>query len=54
MPDVPEVHDSPEVDPEGIEIDADLDDETRREGLELELMDEGESEAGAEIGEELD
>ena len=49
-----DVHDDPAADPEGIELDADLDDDTRREGLELELMDEGESEAGSDIGEEQD
>jgi hypothetical protein len=53
-PDRPDLHEDPVVDPEGIETDADLDDETRREGLELELMDEGASDAGADIGEELD
>jgi hypothetical protein len=48
------LHDDPVADPEGIEIDPDHDDDTRREALELELMDEGASEAGADIGEELD
>ena len=52
--DRPDVHVDPDVDPEGIETDPDLDDDTRREALELELMDEGESEAGADIGEQLD
>ena len=52
--DRPDLHVDPDVDPEGIETDPDLDDDTRREALELELMDEDASEAGAHIGEELD
>lgn len=53
-PDEQEVHEDPEVDPERIELDSDLDEDTRREGLELELMDEDESEAGSDIGEEME